>query len=78
MPLKPSQNNEKVPRGRGAPSLGDDARIISLHCKISKNELLLWEKLAKKAGKTLGAFILEPIRRIHPTRPDDVRKTKKG
>lgn len=74
---KPGKKPEKKRSVMGAPSKGDDARTISFHCKISKNELVLWKKLADKAGKTLGAFVLEPIREKHPTKPGKARKTNK-
>jgi hypothetical protein len=76
----PPKAPKKAPKNRpvmGAPSKGDDARNISLHVKVSANELRLWTKLAKKAGKTLGAFVLEPLRAKHPTEYELTRTASK-
>ncbi|MDR1613048.1 MAG: hypothetical protein LBT97_09740 [Planctomycetota bacterium] len=77
MPPIPSKNKYEKRSVMGAPSKGDDARIISLHVKISANELQLWKKLSAIKGNTLGSFVLEPIRDKHPTKYEISRKSKK-
>ena len=64
---KTQSKSKRVTRGvMGRPSLYDDARTISYHVKVTKNEYDLWKKLAQEKGLSLSSFMLEPIREAFP------------
>ena len=52
-------------RGRGRPPLGRNARRILVVTRITANELRDWRKAAKKAGLSLGSWLLLPRRQEH-------------
>jgi hypothetical protein len=54
--------NIKQPKKRGRPPLGDKAKSVVLAIRITKAELALWTKLAKKRRIGLRAFILADLR----------------
>lgn len=57
----PTKHDQK--RRRGRPPLGDDARILYLTLRVSRNELAAWKALADKRGVTVRDYILAPHRR---------------
>lgn len=48
---------------RGQPTKGDDAKIIGVHAKASRNEIEVWKRMAEESGLTFAKFLLEPLRK---------------
>lgn len=76
-PPKTGKEPDVSVRGPGKPSKGDDARTVTFHAKITRNERDLWEKLAKKKGVSLSEFILRPVREKHPVKSIARKKVNK-
>ena len=53
---------KRTPSKPGRPSLGSEAKTLSITIKVSASEKQLWEKQAKAAGMKLREFILHPLR----------------
>lgn len=73
-PQKTGKEPEITVRRPGKPSKGDDARNVTFHAKITRNERELWIKLSEKAGVSLSEFILHPIREKHPAPKNTYKK----
>lgn len=50
-------------RKRGRPALGDDARILYLTLRVSRNEIAAWKERADHEGVTVRDYLLAPHRR---------------
>ncbi len=54
---------DDTPPRRGQPTKGDDAKIIGVHAKASRNEIEVWKRMAAESGLTFAKFLLEPLRK---------------